>query len=128
MEFATPECIIDSIRERLNRRTFGYTRLFDSTYYNAFPNGRKKCYDWVPKQENLFTSHGVIPALYELTGYICRSGNEVLMLTLSYAYFRNAAQYSGIDYVCSDLVDRGHNGYYEIDLRILKEKRRIHYR
>ena len=97
MEFATPECILDGIRERLSRRIFGYTRLYDSTYYNAFSGWTKKCYGWVPKQEDLFTSHGIIPALYELTGYICSPGNKVLMLTPSYAYFRNAAQYNGID-------------------------------
>lgn len=122
MEFATPECILDGIRERLSRRIFGYTRLYDSTYYNAFSGWTKKCYGWVPKQEDLFTSHGIIPALYELTGYICSPGNKVLMLTPSYAYFRNAAQYNGIDYVCSDLVDREHNGYYEIDFADFERK------
>lgn len=29
MEFATPEVIIDAMRARLDRRIFGYTRVFD---------------------------------------------------------------------------------------------------
>ena len=28
MEFATPDCIIDGIQKRLDRKIFGYTRLF----------------------------------------------------------------------------------------------------
>ncbi len=36
MEFAAPQVVIDAIRERLDRRIFGYTRIFTEDYYNVF--------------------------------------------------------------------------------------------
>ncbi len=73
-------------------------------------------------RENLFTSHGVIPALYELTGYLCKSDEKVLMLTPSYAYFMHAAEHNNIGYVTSDLVNTKSDGYYEIDFEDFERK------
>lgn len=122
MEFATPEVIIDAMRARLDRRIFGYTRIFGDDYYNAFSSWTKKLYDWTFPKEHLFTSHGIIPALYELTGYICKPGDKVLMLTPSYAYFKHAAVYNHMEYVCSDLVNPKGDGYYEIDFDDFRAK------
>ena len=122
MEFATPEVIIDAMRARLDRRIFGYTRVFDPEYFQAFLNWTDKLYGWTPKREDLFTSHGVIPALYELTGYLCKSDEKVLMLTPSYAYFMHAAEHNNIGYVTSDLVNTKSDGYYEIDFEDFERK------
>lgn len=122
MEFATPDVIIDAMRKRLDRRIFGYTRVFDPAYFAAFQSWTNRLYGWTPKTEDLYTSHGVIPALYELTGYICAPGEKVLMLTPSYAYFKHAATFNDREYVCSPLVDRAHNGYYEIDFEDFRRK------
>ena len=46
MEFATPQVIIDAIKERLDRRIFGYTQIFSDDYYNAFAGWCSKRYDW----------------------------------------------------------------------------------
>lgn len=39
MEFATPQVVIDAIKERLDRRIFGYTRIFSDAYYKLSPIG-----------------------------------------------------------------------------------------
>ena len=36
MEFATPQVIIDAVKDRLDKRIFGYTKVFDPEYYEAF--------------------------------------------------------------------------------------------
>lgn len=36
MEFATPDVVIDGIKKRLEKRIFGYTRVFEKSYYDAF--------------------------------------------------------------------------------------------
>lgn len=122
MDFATPDCIIDGIKKRLDRRIFGYTRIFGDEYYNAFRAWTEKMYGWSFQREQLYPSPGVIPALYELTGYICGPEDKVLMMTPSYAYFKYAADHNDIGYVYSDLVDRNHNGYYEIDFDDFRKK------
>ena len=121
MEFATPDCIIDGIQKRLDRKIFGYTRLFGDAYFQAFQAWTRNLYGWTFPQSDLYISHGVIPALYELTGYICEPGDKVLILTPSYAYFKYAAEYNNVEYVCSDLLNRKGDGYYEMDFEDVRK-------
>ncbi|GAA3332865.1 hypothetical protein GCM10020331_094650 [Ectobacillus funiculus] len=46
MDFATPQVIIDAIKERLDRRIFGYTRILSDSYYNAFVDWCIRRYEW----------------------------------------------------------------------------------
>lgn len=120
MEFATPDVIIDTIKDRLDRRTFGYTRVFDPEYYNSFVCWTEKRYQWHFEKEHLVTSNGVIPALYQMVDYICKPDEKVLFLTPSYAYFKYAAKYNNREYVCSDLINS--NNYYTIDFDDFESK------
>lgn len=113
MEFATPDVVIDGMRERLDKRIFGYTRVFEKSYYDAFLAWCERRYGWGFKREELVMSNGIIPALYELVEYICQPDEKVLFLTPSYAYFKYAAEFNKRDYVCSDLIYE--NGCYSID-------------
>ncbi len=120
MEFATPQVVIDAIKERLDRRIFGYTRVFSDSYYKAFSNWCAKRYDWNFEKNHLVMSNGIIPALFELVKYICKQDEKVMFLTPSYAYFKYAADHSNREVVCSDLINDG--GYYKIDFEDLEKK------
>ena len=120
MEFATPPCIIDAMKERLDKRIFGYSKIFDPAYFAAFSNWCKSRYGWTPEEKDLVTSPGIIPALFELVGYICQPDEKVLILTPSYAYFKHAADHNHIELVCSDLIND--NGYYTMDYADIEEK------
>lgn len=120
MEFATPDVVINGIKERLDKRIFGYTRVFGSDYYEAFRAWCEKRYGWTFPKEELVMSNGVIPALYELVQYICKPDEKVLFLTPSYAYFKYAAEFSSREYVCSDL--KNEDGYYSIDFEDFEKK------
>ena len=120
MEFATPPCIIDAMKERLDKRIFGYTKIFDPAYFAAFSNWCKSRYGWTPEEKDLVTSPGIIPALFELVGYICQPDEKVLILTPSYAYFKHAADHNHIELVCSDLINE--NGYYTMDYADIEAK------
>lgn len=120
MEFATPPCIIDAMKERLDKRIFGYTKIFDPAYYAAFAGWCKSRYGWTPEEKDLVTSPGIIPALFELVGYICQPDEKVLILTPSYAYFKHAADHNHIELVCSDLIND--NGYYTMDYADIEAK------
>ena len=120
MEFATPEVVIDGIRERLNKRIFGYSRVFEKSYYDAFNGWCMKKYGWSFDRKELVMSNGIIPALFELVEYICKPDEKVLFLTPSYAYFKYAADFSKREYVYSDLINE--DGYYKIDYDDLEKK------
>lgn len=120
MEFATAPEIIQAIKDRLDRKIFGYTKIFDPAYFQAFAGWVQRQHGWTVRQEDLFTSPGVIPALYELVEYICKPDEKVLIVTPSYAFFKYAADYNGIQLVTSDLVED--NGYYRMDFADLEAK------
>ena len=120
MEFATPPEIIQAVKDRLDKKIFGYTKVLDPNYSRSFVNWTERYYNWTFKKEHLVTSPGIIPALYELVEYICKPDEKILILTPSYAFFKHAADYNQIELVCSDLVDR--QGYYTMDFDDLEEK------
>lgn len=82
MEFATPQVIIDAIKERLDRRIFGYTKVFSESFYTAFVNWCIKRYGWSFERKHLVTSNGIVPALYELVDYICKSDEKTTLFIL----------------------------------------------
>lgn len=120
MEFATPQVIIDAIKDRLDRKIFGYTRVFDPKYYEAFVNWTETRYKWHFDKKHLVMSNGIIPALYELVSYICKPDEKILFVTPSYAYFKYAAEFSERGHVSSDLINT--DGYYTLDFEDLEAK------
>ena len=120
MEFATPDFIIEAIRNRLDRRILGYTRIFGTDYYETFLKWCRHYYDWEFSMDHLKTSPGIIPALYELLDYICCDDEKVLIMTPSYAYFKYAAEHNNIELVTSFLKEE--NGYYTMDYEDIEEK------
>ena len=120
MEFATPDVVIDGIRRRLDRRIFGYTRVFEDAYYQAFSAWCRRRYGWSFPKEQLVMSNGIIPALYELVEYISAPDEQVLFLTPSYAYFQYAADAGHRQAVHCDLVND--DGCYTVDFDDLERK------
>ncbi|MDO5532439.1 MalY/PatB family protein [Sutterella sp.] len=120
-EFAAPEVVINAMRRRLDRRIFGYSRAFDPAYYEAFAGWCDRRYGWHCEKSHLVTSNGVVPTLYELTGYITKPGEKVLILTPSYPYFKYAADFHGRGCVASPLV-RDAEGRFTIDFEDLEKK------
>ncbi len=122
MEFATPPEIIQALKERLDRKIFGYTRFFDTDYQQIFSSWTQRHYGWNFELDHLVTSPGVIPALYDLVGHICRPDEKVLIVTPSYAFFKHAADYNRRELVTSDLLVS--DGHYTMDFEDLENKAR----
>lgn len=120
MEFATPDVIIDAMRDRLDKRIFGYTKIFNDDYYNVFSSWTKKMYDWTFKKDDWHSSAGIIPALYELVEYICHPNDKVMITTPSYAFFKYACEHSDIELVTTDLINT--DGYYTMDYDDIEKK------
>ncbi len=120
MEFATPPVICDAIKERVDRRIFGYTMMYGDDYYKAFSRWCRERYDWSFPKEELCFSPGIIPALYQLVEDLIGEGETFVITTPSYGYFLHAAEYNDVPVVCSELVDT--DGYFTIDFEDLEQK------
>lgn len=122
MEFATPPEIIQAVKDRLDRRIFGYTKVFDPNYYHAFSQWTQRHYGWSFDKNHLMTSPGIIPALNELVEYICKPDEKVLIFTPSYAFFKHAVDRNRLELATSKLINR--QGFYTMDLADVAAKLR----
>lgn len=120
MDFATPEVVLDAIRDRLDKKILGYTNIFGSEYYEAFVSWTKRRFGYTFPQEQLVFSHGIVAGIIELVSYICDEDDKALILTPSYGPFKMACDKNNVSPVYSPLINN--NGYYEINYEDVRKK------
>lgn len=120
MEFAVAPEIRQAIKDRVDKRIFGYSMVFGDDYYRAFSKWCEDRYGWSFPQEELTFTPGIIPALYELVGDLTAPDEKVLITSPSYGYFLHAAEFNHRELVCSRL--KNDNGFFTIDYDDLEKK------
>ncbi|MDO0993807.1 MULTISPECIES: 3M3SH-releasing C-S lyase [Staphylococcus] len=120
MDFATPDVVLDAIKDRLDKKILGYTNLFGTDYYDAFVSWTERRFGYTFPQDHLVFSHGIVAGLIELVSYICDEDDKALILTPSYGPFKMACDKNHIETVYSPMIN--HNGYYEIDFEDVRKK------
>lgn len=120
MEFATPPEVCDALKNRVDRRIFGYTQILDDSFYNDLVAWCEANYNWRFPKEELVISPGIIPALYELVGDLLAPDEKLLITTPAYGYFQHAAEFASRELVTSDLLND--KGYFTIDFTDLERK------
>lgn len=120
MDFGAPDVIIDAMKARLDKNALGYTKISGDRFSTALNDWCKRRYDWSFDPKDLVTSHGIVPAIFNLISYVCEEDENVLILTPSYGRFHAAAEYNKRETICSDLIYD--NGNYSIDFEDLEKK------
>ena len=120
MDFATPEVVLDAIRDRLDKKILGYTNIFGTDYYEAFMSWTERRFGYTFPQEHLVFSHGIVAGLIELVSYTCDDDDKALIFTPRYGPFKMACDKNNIKTVYSPMIN--HNGYYEIDFEDVRQK------
>ncbi|WP_055446457.1 MalY/PatB family protein [Lacinutrix mariniflava] len=120
MEFAIAPEIINAMKARLEHPLLGYTMVADPSYALSFQQWCIDRYQWTFNTAHLVHAKGVIPALYDLIGQICKPDEKVLIVTPSYAFFKHGANYNEVELVCSDLVEE--KGRFSMDMDDIKKK------
>ena len=95
MDFAVAPEIRQAVKDRVDRLILGYTKLFDSAYYDAFAGWCKAMYDWSFPRQHLATASGVVPAVYELLSILLKNDEKFLYHTPAYGMFRQAEKFTG---------------------------------
>lgn len=121
MEFATPPEICQAIKDRVDRRIFGYSAMFTDDYYKAFSAWCRERYDWGFPQEQLVFSPGIIPALYQLAELLVGKGEKIITPTPAYGYFLHTAEYNAVELLPSPLKKDG-EGVFRLDLEDFERK------
>ena len=120
MEFAVAPAICQAIRDRVDRRIFGYTGMFGTAYADAFQAWCRARYDWDFPAEELCWSSGVVPAITQLVEDLVGPEEKVLTLTPAYSGFRSACRYNGAELLHSPLKCEG--GRFAVDFEDLAAK------
>ena len=113
MEFATAPAVCQAMKERIDRRNFGYTNVFGTDYYEALKKWCEDLYGWSFPQEELTFSSGIIPALYELAEDLLEKDETILITTPAYGFFQHTAEYNHVGLSCSPL--KRVDGMFQID-------------
>ena len=119
MDFATPDFIIEAIKERLEHPIFGYT--LKSERYN------KAIIDWVASHHNWqIESHwisfipGIIRGLGMAMVSLLEAGDKVIIMPPVYYPFRNVAEHNHLE-VVENPLRYTEDGRYEIDFEHLEK-------
>lgn len=86
MEFASPQCIVKSIKKRLDKEIFGYT-LMTEEYKNRVIAWYRKRFNWNIEECSLYISHGVIDGFKKCIDSVCAEDERVIIQTPSYPPF-----------------------------------------
>ncbi len=120
MDFSTPPEILTALRERLDKKIIGYTKIYNIEYYDIMKSWCNRRYDWDIDVTEIVVSPGIIPALNRLIPLLIKDNENILIHTPSYAPFKNAGDYNSRDVIYSDL--KYSNGQYEIDFNDFERK------
>ncbi len=113
MDFATPPEILDAIKNRVDQKILGYSTVFDPEYFTVLSTWFQKRYQWKISKEEIVLSPGVVPALNRLVPLLTDVSENILILTPSYAPFKNAGDLSDRSVFYSRLINE--KGNYIID-------------
>ena len=119
MAFSTPEPVLEAIRSRLDKKILGYTRIYDRDYYEIFGAWCERNYGYRFQEESIVFSPGIIPALNRLVPLLTHEEDSILILTPSYAPFKNAGDYSGRRVV--DCPLRNNEGHWAVDFEAMEQ-------
>lgn len=112
MDFKTPECAIEALKNRINHGVFGYSFKPDS-YFEAYSNWMEKQFGYPIKKENVFTSVGVVPALYWFLNCFTSENDSVLIMPPVYYPFHSSITDTRRRKVMVNLIHE--NNKYSID-------------
>ena len=121
MEFAVAPEIRQAMKDRIDRKIFGYTGLYSSDYYDALSGWCRTRYGWSFPREELVIAPGVVTALHQLIQDLVGEGEKVLTMTPAYGQFQVACRHNGVELLSSRLVRDG-SGRFNVDWEDLEEK------
>lgn len=118
MDFATPDFILDSIKERLQHPILGYTAE-PADYRPAIIDWQRKLHGWEVKPEWISYIPGIVKGIGMVVNYFTPKGGKVVIMPPVYHPFRITPEENGREIVNIPLL-RDDKGRYHIDYESLE--------
>ena len=113
MDFATPDFIVDAIKERLEHPIFGYT-IEPERYREAIITWIASHHGWAVKREWICYIPGIVKGIAMAINALLKAGDKIIIQPPVYHPFRNVAAHNGFEIVENPLLVDS-NGSYSID-------------
>ena len=120
MDFKTAPEIIAAMHKRVDEGIFGYTDIYDASYYQAVCHWMEKRHHWHITPDEIVVDSGVVPALSHALSLIARPGDGVIIHTPAYKPFFNSIRNTGMIPVYTRLCCS--HGLFTIDFEDLEQK------
>ena len=118
MDFATPDFIVDALKERLEHPIFGYT-VEPERYRSAICNWILARHQWKIEQPWISYIPGIVKGIAMAINALLKPGDKIIIQPPVYHPFRNVAQHCGCQVVENPLRERADGGY-EMDFEHLE--------
>ncbi|MDO5035734.1 MAG: PatB family C-S lyase [Porphyromonas sp.] len=118
MDFATPSCVSNAIRKRLEHPVLGYTVAPDE-YFETLQWWFEQKYGFRPEKEHLMYTPGVVAGIYKLVQLFTEKGDGITIMPPVYTPFSNVINGSDRRQVEAPL--RLNGARYEIDWDLLEQ-------
>lgn len=118
MDFATPDFIIDALKERLEHPVLGYTPAYDS-YWQSIVSWLHQRHGWEVQREWLRYIPGVVKGLGMAISCFTQPGDKIIIQPPVYHPFRLVTEHSGRQ-VVNNPLKRLQDGGYEMDFEQLE--------
>ena len=113
MDFATPDFIVDAIKERLEHPIFGYT-IEPERYREAIITWIASHHGWAVKREWICYIPGIVKGIAMAINALLKADDKIIIQPPVYHPFRNVAAHNGFEIVENPLLVDS-NGSYSID-------------
>lgn len=122
MEFKTPECVREALKERVEHGVFGYTSLPES-YYHSYIKWHQEKYNFSPQKEWIRFTPGIVQAILWVLHAYTNDKDSVVIMPPVYYPFANSIRNSGRKLVEAPLQEV--DGKFKIDFetfeRVIQE-------
>jgi cystathionine beta-lyase len=119
MDFRTPPCVVEALRNRLDHEIFGYTFISPSVF-DSIATWLRLRHNWEINPGWISFSPGIVPAINLLVLAFTQPGDKVIVQTPVYFPFFSAVQNHGRELVYNPLIYS--KGKYEMDFADLESK------
>jgi len=116
MDFDTPDFIVQSLRDRLNHKIFGYS-FRPSEYYTSIIEWTNRRHKWKVEKEWICFSPGIVPALNFCTLAFTEPGDNIIVQPPVYFPFFSAVESHGRKLTYNQLKEE--NGRWVMDYELL---------
>jgi len=118
MDFRTPACVLNAIRERLDNGVMGYTCAPDS-YFQSIVDWCYRRYGWSIPSESITYVPGIVPGVGMAIECFTNPGDKVMIQPPVYHPFRILSEKKGRQVVNNPLCYE--NGRYEMDFERMEK-------